>query len=636
MTDLSVNETSSTQQLPPIIKRGDFASQAVLVASFQDLVDQLGNRIGANSLSAPNAADVVGEVTSNASNDFRDDRGDAAARDRGGDANQDDNRADSRERNTSGAGETSRRDEDVRSGGDRGGAHAGGGERDGESNRGDRSSDDGRGENAGARDRDGGSDTQRDDAADRAADESFPAAEGQGAADQETAPRRALQLVAETAPADGVEQTASADGAGQTAPADGAVEQTAPADGAGQTAPAADAGQAAQIPAALQEQTTGVATARRVGDASRAVDPQAAARSGQEASSEVLRAGVFGIGENSARAAQSRAAVQNAITQGAADGASQAESRLQPQVAQLASAAGNNGPLAVNVTVTREAATLTNTSTVTATAQAAVMAASQGAADDGADAAQTNAQTNAQTAQQNPQAQAAAAAAVLQNGGQFVQGQSNQGQANAQASQAASQTADAARTTIQTGANNTGASGFQAQSGGGEAQTAQTGTSSQTQQTSQDFRATLASQTRQPARGSVVDQVQVQISKAVKLGADKINIKLNPAELGRVEIKLQTVDGGRTVATVTAERQETLDILRRDSAELQRALSDAGLDLARDGLNYNLKGENNNQPDQEIAGGGNEGDEDFLDSAGEAVAAHELGVITNGRVDVRA
>jgi len=63
------------------------------------------------------------------------------------------------------------------------------------------------------------------------------------------------------------------------------------------------------------------------------------------------------------------------------------------------------------------------------------------------------------------------------------------------------------------------------------------------------------------------------------LGAEaegRVEVVLEPAELGRVEIRLER-DGGKASLHVQAERPETLALLQRDGAELNRALSQAGL-----------------------------------------------------------
>ena len=89
----------------------------------------------------------------------------------------------------------------------------------------------------------------------------------------------------------------------------------------------------------------------------------------------------------------------------------------------------------------------------------------------------------------------------------------------------------------------------------------------------------------------VTNQVAVQIKKAIGQGNDQIRIQLKPAELGRVEVKLEVSENGRAVAVVSAERPETLDLLQRDAAGLRQALQDAGLSTDLKSLSFNLQGE---------------------------------------------
>ncbi len=87
-------------------------------------------------------------------------------------------------------------------------------------------------------------------------------------------------------------------------------------------------------------------------------------------------------------------------------------------------------------------------------------------------------------------------------------------------------------------------------------------------------------------------QVALHIAKAVKNGADRISIRLNPAELGRVDVKLDVNQAGQVAATVTVERPETLELLKADARALERALADAGLETDRDNLSFNLRDQN--------------------------------------------
>ena len=136
-----------------------------------------------------------------------------------------------------------------------------------------------------------------------------------------------------------------------------------------------------------------------------------------------------------------------------------------------------------------------------------------------------------------------------------------------------------------------------------------------------------------PAR-VVTNQVAVQIQKAVANGTDRINIQLKPAELGRVDIRLDVAQDGRVSAVVSVERQDTLELLQRDARTLQSTLQDAGLKTGSDSLSFELRqqsasGRNeqealDNRPDGESAT-----DEDT--TTGDVAHAGTLG---DGRIDI--
>ena len=70
----------------------------------------------------------------------------------------------------------------------------------------------------------------------------------------------------------------------------------------------------------------------------------------------------------------------------------------------------------------------------------------------------------------------------------------------------------------------------------------------------------------------VIGQVAVAIARA---NEHRVEIRLDPPELGRVQIHLTPVDGG-VQAVVLADRPETQDLLRRHAHALAQELGDAG------------------------------------------------------------
>jgi flagellar hook-length control protein FliK len=96
------------------------------------------------------------------------------------------------------------------------------------------------------------------------------------------------------------------------------------------------------------------------------------------------------------------------------------------------------------------------------------------------------------------------------------------------------------------------------------------------------------------ARSTPADQVAVEIQKAVGAGKDHVRVRLNPAELGQIDISLKVRHDGTIRAIVTADRPETFDLLQRDTRGLERALQDAGLKTDSGSLSFNLRGGENN------------------------------------------
>jgi flagellar hook-length control protein FliK len=105
--------------------------------------------------------------------------------------------------------------------------------------------------------------------------------------------------------------------------------------------------------------------------------------------------------------------------------------------------------------------------------------------------------------------------------------------------------------------------------------------------------ATHADAAAQPNLASLALNIAVK-SKA---GQKQFDIRLDPPELGRVDVKLSIDDGGKVQANLSAEKPHTLELLQRDRGTLERSLRDAGLDLTGGGLNFSLKGQNQQSGD---------------------------------------
>ena len=86
--------------------------------------------------------------------------------------------------------------------------------------------------------------------------------------------------------------------------------------------------------------------------------------------------------------------------------------------------------------------------------------------------------------------------------------------------------------------------------------------------------------------------IAVQIAGMALAGKNHFEIRLDPPELGRIEVRLTVDRDGNTTTRLIADRADTLDLLRRDASGLERALQDSGLKTADNGLQFSLRDQN--------------------------------------------
>ena len=81
----------------------------------------------------------------------------------------------------------------------------------------------------------------------------------------------------------------------------------------------------------------------------------------------------------------------------------------------------------------------------------------------------------------------------------------------------------------------------------------------------------------------------VEIAARAQAGQNRFEIRLDPPELGRIDVRLDIDSSGQVTSRLVVERPDTLEHLRRDSAGLERALQDAGLKTGENGLQFSLR-----------------------------------------------
>jgi chemotaxis protein MotD len=81
----------------------------------------------------------------------------------------------------------------------------------------------------------------------------------------------------------------------------------------------------------------------------------------------------------------------------------------------------------------------------------------------------------------------------------------------------------------------------------------------------------------------------VEIAARAQAGHNRFEIRLDPPELGRIDVRLDIGHSGEVTSRLVVDRSETLDMLRRDAGGLERALQQAGLRTADNGLQFTLR-----------------------------------------------
>jgi flagellar hook-length control protein FliK len=84
-------------------------------------------------------------------------------------------------------------------------------------------------------------------------------------------------------------------------------------------------------------------------------------------------------------------------------------------------------------------------------------------------------------------------------------------------------------------------------------------------------------------------QVAFEVARQVQAGNSRFQIRLDPAELGRIDVRLDVDRDGTVNARMFVERPETLDLMQRDQRALQQALQQAGLDGSKTSLEFSLR-----------------------------------------------
>ena len=126
----------------------------------------------------------------------------------------------------------------------------------------------------------------------------------------------------------------------------------------------------------------------------------------------------------------------------------------------------------------------------------------------------------------------------------------------------------------------------------------------------QSFAATLGAGVGGQAGGSAgvstaMAQIAAEISRRAAAGATRFQIRLDPAELGRVDVRLSLDDKGAARAVLSVERKDTFDLITRDHRALERTLREAGYEVRDGSVQVSLKQNEGNGSGNANSGGNN-------------------------------
>ena len=128
--------------------------------------------------------------------------------------------------------------------------------------------------------------------------------------------------------------------------------------------------------------------------------------------------------------------------------------------------------------------------------------------------------------------------------------------------------------------------------------------------------------------------IALQISRNLQKGINRFEIRLDPPEMGRIDVRMEVRRDGHVMAHLTVEKPETLELLQRDARALQQALNNAGLEADENSLNFSLHDQNANEDRGDIAGT-IRADDDTDDADATTTPVYNVNLSAIGGIDIR-
>ena len=97
----------------------------------------------------------------------------------------------------------------------------------------------------------------------------------------------------------------------------------------------------------------------------------------------------------------------------------------------------------------------------------------------------------------------------------------------------------------------------------------------------------------------------MEIAVTARSGKSRFEIRLDPADLGRIDVRIDVDRNGHVTSHLMVEKAETLSMLRQDAPQLQRALDDAGFRTGDGGLQFSLRDQSSSGQNNDSGSGRN-------------------------------
>jgi flagellar hook-length control protein FliK len=132
----------------------------------------------------------------------------------------------------------------------------------------------------------------------------------------------------------------------------------------------------------------------------------------------------------------------------------------------------------------------------------------------------------------------------------------------------------------------------------------------------------------------------VEIAASAQSGKTHFDVRLDPADLGRIDVRIAVDRNGQVTSHLTVEKPETLSMLQQDAPQLQQALNDAGLKTGSGGLQFSLRDQSSQSGQNNFNQSGGQPQRLVIsedDTAPAVVAGRSYGrlLAANGGVDIR-